>query len=78
VGPQKTNDVQQVQVKEIVLGLKQSQMRENRLGELTESSPAEKDFGRGLDGQKAGHEPAPCFCSPESQQYLGLYHKRGG
>jgi len=43
---------------------------------LTESSPAEKDF-RSLVGKKLGTS-LQRVCSPEGKMYPGLYQKKGG
>ena len=44
---------------------------------MIECSPAEKDLG-GTGGWEAGHEPAMCPRSPESQLYPGLHQKQHG
>ena len=49
-----------------------------KLGDVqTERSLTEKDPG-GSGGWQAGHEPAMCPCSPESQSYPGLHQKKCG
>ena len=49
-----------------------------KLGDVqTERSLTEKDPG-GSGGWQAGHEPAMCPCSPESQSYPGLHQKIRG
>ena len=49
-----------------------------KLGDVqTERSLTEKDPG-GSGGWQAGHEPAMCPCSPESQSYPGLHQKNSG
>ena len=42
-----------------------------------EHRPAQKDLGVLMDG-KAGHEPAVCPHSPESQLYPGLHQRKSG
>lgn len=56
-----------------VLHLGQDSPRQYRLGELIESTPAEKDLGVLVDENQ--HEPAVHACGPESNSILGCIRR---
>jgi len=77
VGPCEPNKVQQGQIQGFALEWSKC-LISVETGWRTRWDQYCREWLGGADGQKAGHEPAVCCCSPEGQQYYGLHQQRDG
>jgi len=70
-------EVQQSRVQNLAPGLQQPPQSIQSGGGIDRAQFYQKGL-QGPGGWQAGHEPAVCLCSPESQLYPGLHPKKRG